>query len=216
MAEKTVQTIQFHSRKNSNIVLHTVPGHFVTSSSHVNYYTNVTSLKSNSRNAAVVAKTFVQSISNVATIDTIVCVDGCEVIGAYIAEELQHTNIHTNNPSKSVYVVTPEFNMNGQIIFRDNVSLYLRGKNVILLTATTTTGKTTGRFLDVIGYYGGKVQDIFALFSAVKFIGGIHVEAIFTVDDIPGYQTFEPHECPMCRAGQKIDGMVNAYGLSQI
>ena len=43
-------------------------------------------------------------------IDTIVCLDGCEVIGAFLASELSRSGVLSTNAHKTIYVVTPEFN----------------------------------------------------------------------------------------------------------
>ena len=48
----------------------------------------------------------------------------------------------------TIYVVTPEYNANNQLIFRDNTIPAIKGKNVILLLATTTTGLTVRRSLE--------------------------------------------------------------------
>lgn len=68
-------------------------------------------------------------------IDTIVCLDGCEVIGAFLASELSRSGVLSTNAHKTIYVVTPEFNSNGQMIFRDNLKPEIYGKNVLLLLA---------------------------------------------------------------------------------
>ena len=92
----------------------------------------------------------------------------------------------------------------------------IRNKNFILLRATTTTGSTLRRSLECIEYYGGKIQAIFSVFSAVKAINGIPVQSMFDTSDIPGYKAFEPHNCPYCRDKQKLDAMVNGYGYSKL
>ena len=65
---------RFNARQDNSIVLHAVPGHFATSQSHINYYIDMTSLKSRSREAREVAR-FLQSASmhRIDMVDTIVC-----------------------------------------------------------------------------------------------------------------------------------------------
>ena len=101
-------------------------------------------------------------------IDTIVCMDGCEIIGACLAEELNKNGIMSLNQHDSLYVITPEFDGNGQMIFRDNLQPMVRGKNILLLLASATTGRTIARSLECIQYYGGIIQGISAIFSAAK------------------------------------------------
>ena len=106
--------------------------------------------------------------------------------------------------------------MNNQMIFRDNLVGEIQGKNVLLLLATATTGMTMRRSLECIEYYGGQVQGICAVFSAIKSINGMRVESMFDTSDIPGYQAYEVHNCPYCKAKQKLDAMVNGYGYSKL
>lgn len=210
------KVIKFYSRAGSNIILRAIPGHFVTSHSHINYYADMTGLKTRRSEAAAVGKALVQRLPGDTIVDTICCLDGCEVIGAYVAEELEKGNFPCMNLHQTVYVVTPELNMNNQMIFRDNLITAIQNKNIILLLATTTTGKTLRRSLECIEYYGGHVQEIFSVFSAVNSINGIKVNSVFDTSDLPGYQAYSPHNCPLCKAGQKLDAMVNGYGYSKL
>ena len=47
-------------------------------------------------------------------------------------------------------------------------------------------------------------------------VDGIPVYSLFSPDDIAGYISSSPKECPMCRAGQKIDALANSFGLSML
>ena len=40
------------------------------------------------------------------------------------------------------------------------------------------------------------------------------VLSVFGKKDLPDYQCSDYHDCPLCRAGQPIDGLVNAFGIS--
>ena len=113
------KAMKFYSKAGSNIILRAIPGHFATSHSHINYYVDMTGLKTRRSEASAVAKAFVQRFPVQTTVDTIVCMDGSEVIGAYMAEELERGNFPNQNAHHTVYVVTPEFNINNQMIFRD-------------------------------------------------------------------------------------------------
>lgn len=210
------KVMKFYSRAGANIILRAIPGHFATSHSHINYYVDMTGLKTRRSEAAAVGKAFVARLPVDTVVDTIVCLDGCEVIGAYVAEELERGNFPSMNQHQTVYVVTPEFNMNNQMIFRDNLIGAIQNKNIVLLLATATTGMTLHRSLNCIQYYGGNVQAIFSVFSAVKSIQGINVESMFDTSDVPGYQAYEPYNCPLCKGKQRLDAMVNGYGYSKL
>ncbi len=206
--------IKFYSKSGTNIALNAVPGHFATSHSHINYYVDVTSLRTRRADAEAVGRAFVQRLPGNTKIDTICCLDGCEVIGAYVADGIEHGNFPNMNHHDTVNIVIPELNMNNQIIFRDNLIPTIEGKNVALLMATTTTGATLRRSIRCIEYYGGHIEIILSIFTAVLAVDGYPIESMFTVNDIPGYQSYEPQNCPMCKAGQKLDAMVNGYGYS--
>lgn len=210
------KVMKFYSKAGNNIVLRAIPGHFATSHSHINYYVDMTGLKTRCSEASAVAKAFIQSFPMDSAIDTIVCMDGSEVIGAYMAQELERGHFPNQNQHHTVYVVTPEFNINNQMIFRDNLIPAIQGKNVVLLLATSTTGLTISRSMECINYYGGHVQQICSVFSAIDTINGQKVKSIFTTEDVPGYQAYEAFACPYCKARQRLDAMVNGYGYSKL
>ena len=45
-------------------------------------------------------------------------------------------------------------------------------------------------------------------------LDGWPVYSLFVPSDIPNYATYAPEDCAMCKAGKKIDALVNSYGLS--
>ena len=147
--------------------------------------------------------------------DTIVCMDGSEVIGAYMAEELERGNFPNQNMHHTVYVVTPEFNINNQMIFRD-IWFPPSGEERGAPFGHLHHGTDISRSMECIDYYGGNVQHICSVFSAIEKINGHRVESIFTTDDVPGYQAYEAYACPFCKNRQKLDAMVNGYGYSKL
>lgn len=149
-------------------------------------------------------------------IDTIVCMDGLEVVGAYLAEDLSRAGVLSMNAHQTIYVTSPEYNSVGQMIFRDNVQMMIGGKNVLILTGSVTTGETLHRAIDSILYYGGKIRGIAAIFSAVSKIADMPIHSIFQQKDIPDYGTFKSQDCPLCRNHQKIDAIVSSYGYSKL
>ena len=113
-------------------------------------------------------------------------------------------------------IVAPEHDSNGLLIFRDNLRPMVSEKNVLLLISTVNSGKTAARALECIEYYGGTTQGVAAVFSALKQVGDIPVISLFSPEDIPGYVTSLVKDCPMCKAGQKIDALSNSYGFSPL
>lgn len=210
------RVVKFYAKDNHKVALRAIPGHFATSHSHVNYYIDVTGLRTRCKEASAVAKTLVDKIINTTVIDTIVCMDGCEVVGAFMASELEARDFVSTNSHETVYVITPEFNSNNQMIFRDNLVSSISDKHILLLLASTTTGQTLHRSLSCLKYYGGNVTAICSLFSAVDSIQGLPIISAFTTGDISGYQAYEFDDCPFCKSGRKLDAFVNGYGYSKL
>lgn len=186
------------------------------SHSHINYYIDVTSLKTRVQEAKEVARVLYQHMSNLSYIDTIVCMDGTEVIGAFLAEEFEKGEIASTNRHETIYVVQPELNSNNQILFRDNIKPSIEGKHVLLLSATTTTGKTIHRSLEGIRYYGGTTEAVASVFSTVRSVDGMPVESVFSENDLPGYAAYTAEECPFCKKGERLEAVVNGFGYSRL
>ena len=149
-------------------------------------------------------------------VDTIICLDGTEVIGACIARELTLDNFVNMNAHQTIYVVTPEFIGGGQMIFRDNLAPMVHNKHVLILAASVTTGKTALAAIDAINYYGGIVVGVSAIFATVGECSGHPVHSIFNPNDLGDYQSYKPHRCPICQRGEKIEALVNSFGFSAL
>ena len=202
--------------RNSNVPLKIAHGHFATNHSHVNYYIDMTTLKTRQSEAEAAAKALVPHYIANTIVDTIVCLDGTEIIGAYLAQELNRSGFMSINAHQTIYVVTPEYNANSQMFFRDNIQPMIRGKHVLILMASVTTGITVRKSVECIQYYGGTPVGVSAIFSAVDEVEGMKINTIFDSDDVPGYETYSSHECPMCQQGQKVDALVNSFGYSNL
>ena len=212
------RTLNIASKTAGGIKLRVIPGHFMTSHSHTNCYIDTTPQTMNHKEAMKVAQYFANLYSNSIVIDTIVCLDGTEVIGAYLAELLSSVGVRSISEENNICIITPETNINGQMMFRDNVQGTVYNKKLLILAATGSTGKSVDQCIDTLNYYGGWVTGIATLFSGVDMIKDLKVESIFHADDIPGgYHTYNSkEECPLCQEGRKIDALVNAHGYSKI
>ncbi|MDO5416007.1 MAG: orotate phosphoribosyltransferase [Lachnospiraceae bacterium] len=200
----------------TNVPIKVTPGHFATNHSHINYYVDTTTLKARQSEAQAAARALVGMYVYGTVIDTILCVDGTQVIGAYLAEELTQAGFLSMNAHKTLYVVTPEYNSNSQLIFRDNIRPMISGKNVLILLADVTSGKSLAKCVEAVEYYGGIVQGVSALFSAVDEAHGMPINAVFTRRDLPDYEAHDFRDCPFCRRGVKLDALVNSFGYSKL
>ncbi len=131
---------KIYAKDNHDVALKVTKGHFSSDRFHINYYIDMTSLKMRRKDAQQVAKAMVSryvnrvnlsgntpfvsgdmqqliaSMSTKTPIDTIICMDGCEVIGAYVASELSQIGVTTLNSHKTSYIITPEFDSTGQMV----------------------------------------------------------------------------------------------------
>ncbi len=207
----------FKIRTNQkNLYLRVLRGHFATSHSHINYYIDVTTQKSRLSEAKAVARELVSYYNNTTIVDTILCLDGTEVIATCLAEELTRGEFVNMNAHRTIYIVPAEHTTESQIIFRDNISPMIMGKNILILAASVATGYTARAAIEAIQYYGGYVAGVCSIFSTVDNCMGYPVHSIFNPKDLQDYKSCPSHECPQCRAKVKIDGLVNCFGYSKL
>ena len=210
------ETIKIKSPNHRNVVLKAIPGHFVTPKSHVNYFLDMTTIKSRLSEASAAAKALSEQITATTIVDTIVCIDGCEIIGAFLAEDLTRAGVYSMNSHNTIYIVTPEYVNSGQLVFRENMVPMISDKNILLLMASATTGQTIVKAAQALSYYGATISGISAVFSAANSVMGIPIKSLFTITDIPDYKTYNPEGCSLCKEGKKIDAFANGFGYSII
>ena len=202
--------------RNRSVFLRVSKGHFATNHSHINYYIDVSTQKTRLSEAQSVARELVSYYNNTTIIDSILCLDGTQVIGTCLAEELTRENFVSVNAHKTIYILTPEHTSGSQIIFRDGLQSAVKGKHVLILAASVTTGYTAKAAVEAIKYYGGEVAGISSIFATVDECMGYRVASVFDPKDLEDYESYASHECPMCKAGQKIDALVNSFGYSKL
>jgi orotate phosphoribosyltransferase len=200
--------------RRGNVPLRVARGHFATNHSHINYYVDISSQKTRLTEARDVAKQLAKYYRTI-PVDTILCLDGTAVIGTCLAKELV-TAVRSVNDHRDICVLEPEYNANSQIIFRDNAQPLIRDKHVLVLMASVTTGFTANRSIEAIGYYGGDVSGVCALYSAVEESAGFPVRSVYDLKDLPGYASYDYRDCPYCKAGRRLDALVNSFGYSSL
>ena len=202
--------------KNKNLFLRVSRGHFATSHSHINYYIDVSMQKTRLSEAQAVACELVSYYNTSTIVDTILCLDGMEVVGTCLATELTKGDFSSINAHQTIYVVTPEHTSGSQLIFRDNMANTIKGKHVLILAASVTTGYTANAAIEAIKYYGGMIAGVSAIFATVDNCAGYEVHSVFDPKDLSDYASYPSHECPMCKNGEKIDALVNSHGYSKL
>lgn len=207
--------IDITAPNNNSIKLGLIPGHFATNHSHVNYFVDITTIKTQCRAARETARELAKLYAHNKNIDTILCFEGTEMIGAFLARDLCLHGAGMKG-GEDIAVITPEMNMNGQMIFRDNLQKHIYNKDILLLMSTVSTGKSITRCVECLKYYSGNLAGVAAVFSAINEYAGMHIDAVFQLEDLPEYKTVLPAECPLCASGVKVDAIVNSFGYSKI
>ena len=208
--------IDLRSTKNPKARIKIMKGHFATSHSHINTYIDMSTVKSRHNNCRETAKTLAEQISHMMSVDTIVCLEETQTIGAFLAEQLADVSRHSLSYGNNISVITPEYHQNGLILFRDNVQRMVKNSQVLILAPSITTGKSVKQAIEAVLYYGGAVCGICSVFSSINKINGLEVKTIFTSKDLPDYRAYAPNDCPMCKARERIQAIVNSYGYSEI
>ena len=203
------------SKNNANIAINVIPGHFATNHSHVNYYIDLTGIKTRHLMSKEAAYEMTKMISDI-SVDTIICQENTELLGGFIAERLSSSGNSMINTGKSIYVICPELNSNNQMVFRDNLQHMIYGKRIMLLISSVSTGKTINRATECIRYYGGELVAVCSIFSAIDKMNGMPVHSLFTPNDVQGYETHLPADCPGCKEKRKLDAIINSYGYSKL
>ena len=202
--------------KRSDLFLRVAQGHFATSHSHMNYYIDITMQKTRLSEATALAQEFVATYRYSSPVDTILCLDGTEVIGTCIANEMTKMELANMNLHQTVYIITPEHTSGSQLLFRENIAPMIKGKNVLILAASVVTGFTARGAIEAVKYYDGNVTGIASVFATVTECEGYPVTSVFNPKDLPDYASYDSHKCPMCREGKKLDALINSHGYSKL
>lgn len=200
-----------------NVTLRVAKGHFATRNSHTNYFIDVTEQQSSLQKAEAVARQLAQQdlIRNM-EVDTILCLDGTRVIGTCLAQQLTQNGTHSINAGKDIYLLRENLNRDGKLIFRENARFMLAGKKVLLLLASVTTGSTVRKGIRCIEYYQGKVAGAASIYSHVQEVDGMPITSLFNTNDLPDYASYRPDECPLCKAGEPLDAVIDKFGYAAL
>lgn len=206
--------LQYMNHPKLEVTVH--EGHFATRTCHKSHYVDVTPIKHDHLLAREAGFTLATKYLVSTSIDTVVCLDGSEVIGAFLAWNLAKKDFRSINEGKNIAVIPPEYDINHQMIFRENILPMIKDKDVLVLISTVNSGATARKALDTISYYGGRCRGVAAVFSTVDKVVDVPVFALFTPEDIPGYVIAPAKDCPLCAKGEKISALINSYGFSKL
>ena len=200
-----------------NLYHRVAKGHFASPHAHSNYYIDVAAQKSRLSEAKAVARELCSRYNYLNTIvDTVLCLDGTEVVGTCLANELTKHSFMNINAHQTIYIVTPETANGSQLIFRDNILPMIKGKHVLVLAVSVASGETVTNAIEAIKYYGGIPVGIAAMFSTKDECDGFKVNSVFNPKDLPDYFSVPSHDCPLCKEGKKLDALINSHGFSKL
>ncbi len=193
-----------------NVKLRAAKGHFATNHSHINYFIDTITQKTRLAEAKAVARELAFQFYG-DKIDTILCLDGMTLVGAYLADALSASG-------RDIAVIEPEYNSSAQMTFRDNIQPLIRQKNVLILMASITTGFTAKRGIQGTKYYNGNVVGVAGLYRAVEELEykNVKLATVFAPDDLPNYESYDHNDCPYCNDGRKLDALVNSHGYTKL
>ena len=115
-----------------------------------------------------------------------------------------------------MYITQPEYNVSGQMMFRENNQHMIKGKKVLILIDTATTGGTLKSALGSVKFYGGHVVGISAIFSVATQIEDIPIRSLYSTRDLPDYASYRQDACPLCQSAVKVDAICNGFGYSTL
>lgn len=191
-------------------------GHFVAGRSHLNYYIDITSQKSCLSEAKAVAKAIAPNYKLHTMVDTILCLDGTEVIGACLANELTKNDLASINANREINIISPEYTASNQLLFRDNIVELIANKQVLILAASVVTGGTAQNAFEAVRYYSGTPAGIASIFATIKECEDFSVVSVFDPHDLPDYESHSAIDCPLCKKGERIDALINSFGCSML
>ncbi len=205
------EPIEIKSALSGQVSIDVIEGHFATQHSHITHYMDMTRIKANLFASKEAARLFASSLVGT-PVETIISLDRTKMLGAFVAEELSSSA--SVNGKANIAVISPE--TDGDVmILRDNMVPYVKGKRVLILTDSATTGKSIAAARDGIEYYGGTATAVAAVFGA-DFQCDLPIYTLFGIGDVPTYASYPATECPICRSGKRVDAVVNSYGYSKI
>lgn len=202
------------ARGNRRIKLTIYPGHFATSHAHVDNYISMTEVRTSSIMASETADELAK-VFKYMQVDTIICLEFTQNIGALLAEKLSGGRREVNS-GNDIHVITPSINSNNQLTFTSDTQPFVTGRNVLILLSTISTGRSLSRAQECVGYYGGRLVGIGAIFSAIDESDGVPVHSIFKRKDLGSYNSYRSDECPFCKAGRKLDGFITTGGYTEL
>jgi len=203
------------SPKCDDVYIQYLTGHFATRNSHLNTYMDHTAIKTQYVNARATGYLLADLYKSDTAIDAIVCLKKTEVVASFMAESLS-TSPDSLSKGKNIAIITPEFDTQGLMFFRENRLPFLSYKKVLVLIDSMNSGIMTGQAVESIKYYTGIPCGVCGVFAAVDEVAGFQVRSLFGTQDFPNYLAYPSQGCELCKSGDKVMGIINSYGFAKL
>lgn len=94
----------------------------------------------------------------------------------------------------------------GPLVFKRGYDDLVKGKKILIIEDTVATGLSVNKMVDVVKKFEGKIQAMTVLVNRVpKEINSESLGVPFSaLAEIPA-ETFDPAECPLCKAGVSMN-----------
>ena len=92
----------------------------------------------------------------------------------------------------------------------------IKGKHVLVLAVSVSSGYTASAAIDAIKYYGGDVVGVASIFATKNECDGYPVNSVFNPPELEGYFSCPSVDCPLCKKGEKIDALIHSHGISKL
>ena len=202
--------------KHESVPLKYIHGHFATNHSHINCYLDMTTLKTRQSEAERAAKALVRPYVVTTIVDTILCLDGTQIIGAYLSQELSHAglaSINATRPSTS----SPRVRRHQPAIIPGQHPAHGPGQARAHPHRLGDHRHQRGQGHGLRGVLRRHHRrGVLYLQRPGRDRREVRVHSVFTPEDIPDYATYPSHDCPLCKQKQKLDALVNSYGYSKL
>ena len=159
----------------------------------------MTTLKTRQSEAERAAKALVRPYVVTTIVDTILCLDGTQIIGAYLSQELSHAGLASINAHQTIYIITPEYDATQPAAVPGQHPAHGPGQARAhphrLGDHRHQRGQGHGTAWSTTA---APPAGICSIFSAQDEIAGMRVHSVFTPEDIPDYATLPPATTAPC------------------
>ena len=196
----------------SSLFLRVAKGHFATSHSHINYYIDVTTQKARLSEAKLSPRSWWLPISTAPswTPCSVWTHAGHRHLSGQRADQRRFANM---NAHQTIYVITPSTPAaarSSSATISPRWSRASTSSSCRPPSPPATPCRRPSRRSTTTAAPWRACRPSSPLPTSVWASGHLHLRP----SSLPDYASFDSRDCPMCKAGQHIDALVNSFGYS--